>query len=242
MSVGRPLREVSRWPALSQPYRLALLSGRRVLLYPPAGNHILYADPFSPDVPEKLNLLAASSGEILVRAGLPPETFGHRSRFDRLKTAARWALVLALCASMVAWSIVNGIPFLHHLHPHAASITDRMIKFQRDKNSLLIAYRRTEKELRRMSEAGVERTEERMQSFTGSLASVKENLRRLAETAKAEAERIRLDEGTVHARIPGGPKPGFWAKFLRRQTRGWERNFIRLAKDVEQVLNGEKDA
>lgn len=243
LSVGRPLRRISKWPDLGRPYRLALLPGRRVLLVPTRGNYVLHADPSRSDLPIKINFLSTAAGEILLRRGLEPDVFRYRSKSERIHAALGWAMVAAGVLVFAGWSVKNGVPGLHRLHPNAAVFDDRLMKLRRDQLSLFQSFQRTEKELRRMKsafESGGSQDEtfrknyeDRMRVMSENHASLVDNLRRLARNAVEESLRVKPD--SVPARHSGEPA-SVLTRILRRQTRGWERQFARIAREIEKVL------
>lgn len=244
MSVGQALQRISRWPDLAQPYRLSMLKNRRVLLYPARGNFLLQADPAKDDPPNKINFLATPSGEIFVRAGLPAGVFGGRSSNERWTTAVTIVLSVAVAAACAGWMIVFGVPGLHRFHPHASAYSDRLTRFQRDQLSMVQSFRRTEQELRRM-EAPMDRTgpsneelrkdqEDRKRVLSENREQHIRNLSRLAQSAAEEAHRIKSERAQSR---PAADRPTLVARVLRAQTRAWEREFLRIADDVERVLN-----
>lgn len=248
LSVGQPVRQVSRWPPPASPYRMALMAGRRVLLYPFSGNHVLHADPLSSEIPRKLNFLAAPSGEILVRAGLPPAVFSHRTKWSRAENVAYWILFAALATAVFVWSAVRGVPYLHHFHPHASSYQDRLEKLHRDQSQLVQSLHRMEREIQRMKasasshhagDSQISHVGDRIRSLTESRSALQENIHQFIQSVSEEAHRIRA-EG-LRAGLSGSPPPGLWNRFLRTQTRGWERKFLHLARETEKTIAGGSD-
>lgn len=245
LSIGQPLRKISRWPDLAEPCRFSILPGRRFLLYPSRGNSIFVADASMSNPPDKINFLVTSSGEVLLRPGLVPASFTYRSKFERLRNAAVWAIVVFGFCAAGAWSILNGIPGLYRLHPSAGVFYDRLTKFQRDQSSLLQSFYHTEKELHRMrAPASALETmdaefrknyEDRLRVFTENLSALKENMRRFAQKASEEAHRIKT-EGAHGRSAADRDRPGLLTRLLRTQTRGWERRFLRIAREVERAL------
>jgi len=247
LSAGRPIRQVTDWPQLFQLFRMTILDGRSALLYPYQGNYVLESASIGGRGPGRLkkwNFLTTSSGEILVRPGLPPDLphSGLPLTWVRLNLSLGLA---ALVLALVGWSMVRGVPGLYRFHPAAAAYRDKLMSFERDRELLMQSLFRTEKEIHRTAseltdasggadESLRRETEERLRSLRESRAALIGNIERFARDAAEEGRRIRAEPLSV--RPAGSAAQPVLVRFLRNQTRGWERKFLRIARETEKIL------
>ena len=240
LSVGQPLRRISRWPDLAEPYRFCLLPGGRAVLYPTRGNHVLLADPSQASAPTKLNFVRTRTGELLVRAGLAAPLISDRGVWVLFQSAATWGGLVAGVVAACVWALMFGFPGLYRMHPQSEAYHERLTKFQRDQAMLLHSFRRTEQELGRMKpapdaahmadETMRAQIEERQHVLAENETQLLADLRRLAAATRVEAERIRSE------RFASPAGEALMGRFLRTQAHGWERQFLRLAREIESAL------
>lgn len=236
-SVGQSTRKISGWPDLDQPYRFIRLADARIVLYPAEGSWILLNEPKDPGRLVKLNFLKTSSGEILVRRGIDPGWLRASGISVGFRPTAGLFGVIAGVIVLAIWSAIYGIPFAYKFHPRSAAFQERLIKFKHDEATLIQSYRRTESEIRRMETGSASSSEERIRSLRESQAALTSSMTQFAYRAEEEAVRIK-QEGQAADRPGSVVRRGIWSRILHSQTRGWEKQFMKISQNISNVIAG----